>query len=437
MRRSLIALLVLGTAARADNWPAWRGPTGQGTSAETNLPVKWSATENVKWKVPLPDAGNSTPVVWGDKVFLTQATHKGKKRSLICFARKDGSKLWERMVEYAGQESTHQTNPYCSASPATDGKVVVVSHGSAGVFCYDLDGKELWKRDLGKCDHIWGNAASPVLFQDLVILNFGPGPRTFLAALKKSDGKDAWRVEEKGSKPEEYIGSWSTPVVARVGGRTELVMSWPGTVKSYDPATGKLLWSCRGLEKDAAKDKLTYTSPLVTPEVVVALAGFGGSAIGIRTGGTGDVTDTHRLWRVTKNPQRIGSGVVVGDHVYATDEPGLRCIELKTGKTVWQERVAGGVWSSVVHADGRLYVVGQSGETVVFAPKPEFELIARNPLKEMTRASLAVSDGELFIRTYKHLWCVAEGKESRGAVSAGTTPRTPGSTPGRPGRRGS
>ncbi len=412
---------VLSTPARADNWPAWRGPTGQGHSAETDLPVKWSATENVKWKVPLPDEGNSTPVVWGDRVFVTQATGKttwppkggggpatAESRMLLCFRRSDGKELWRKEVTYKEPESTHPTNPFCSASPATDGERVIVSHGSAGVFCYDLGGRELWRRDLGKCEHIWGNAASPVIYKNLVILNFGPGPRTFLVALDKQTGREVWKVEEKGSKPQEYYGSWSTPVIAEVKGRTELVMSWPGAVKAYHPDTGELLWTCRGLEKDGAKDRLTYTSPLVGDDVVVAMAGFGGAAIGVKTGGKGDVTETHRLWRVAKNPQRIGSGVIVGDYVYATDEPGLRCLELKTGKTVWEERVNGGIWSSIVHAGGRLYVVSQTGETVVFAPKPEFELIARNPLNETTRASIAVSDGELFIRTYKHLWCIAK-----------------------------
>jgi outer membrane protein assembly factor BamB len=420
-------LLLALAAARADNWPAWRGPTGQGSSAETDLPVKWSTTENVKWKVPLPAEGNSTPVVWGDKVFVTQAADKtawppkggnggpasAETRMLLCFRRSDGKELWRAKVAYKELESTHPTNPFCSASPATDGEVVVVSHGSAGVYCYNLDGNELWRKDFGKCEHIWGNAASPVIYKDLVVLNFGPGERTFLVALDKRTGRDVWTVQEPGGKlgekgQAEWIGSWTTPVVAEVKDRTELVMTWPGVVKSYDPDTGKLLWSCRGLEKDGAKDRLVYTSPLVTPDVVVAMAGFGGAAIGVKTGGTGDLTDTHRLWRVAKNPQRIGSGVVVGDYVYAVDEPGVRCLELKTGKTVWEERVNGGIWSSIVHAGGRLYVVSQNGETVVFAAKPEFELIARNPLKETTRASIAVSDGELFIRTYKHLWCIGK-----------------------------
>src|SRR5581483_2548081 len=208
---------VLSTPARADNWPAWRGPTGQGHSAETDLPVKWSATENVKWKVPLPDEGNSTPVVWGDRVFVTQATGKttwppkggggpatAESRMLLCFRRSDGKELWRKEVTYKEPESTHPTNPFCSASPATDGERVIVSHGSAGVFCYDLGGRELWRRDLGKCEHIWGNAASPVIYKNLVILNFGPGPRTFLVALDKQTGREVWKVEEKGSKPQEY-----------------------------------------------------------------------------------------------------------------------------------------------------------------------------------------------------------------------------------------
>lgn len=425
MRLSLSLVFLTAAVAHADNWPGWRGPTGQGHCTETKLPTKWSATENVKWKVALPDQGNSTPVVWGDKVFVTQAADKtawppknnagpasAETRMLLCFRRSDGKELWRAKVEYKPKESTHGTNPFCSASPATDGKRVVVSHGSAGVYCYDLDGNELWRRDLGAAEHIWGNAASPVLYKDLVILNFGPGERTFLTALDKNTGKDVWKVEEKGSKPQEYIGSWSTPVIADVKGRTELVMSWPGVVKAYNPDSGSLLWESKGLERDGDKgSKLVYTSPLLSADAVVAMAGFGGPSMALKTGGSGDVTDTHRLWRKPGNPQRIGSGVIVGDHVYVANEPGLACLEWKTGKQVWNEPVSPGIWGSLVHADGKLYVTDQSGETWVVAAKPTFELISRNPLgKEQTRASIAASDGELFIRTYKHLWCIAEKK---------------------------
>jgi len=408
----LFAAIALTAVARADNWPAWRGPTGQGRSAEKNLPLKWSAKENVKWKIELPDAGNSTPVVWGDKIFLTQATEKGKRRSLWCLSRKDGSKLWEKTVEYDEAEPKHETNTYCAASPVTDGERVVVSHGSAGLYCYDFSGKELWRRDFGPCHHIWGNAASPVIYKNLVILNFGPNEKTFLVAVNKADGKDVWKNDEVGKKPGDYFGSWSTPVVAEVKGRTELVMSWPSVVKSYEPADGKLLWECRGLEKEGGADRLTYASPLVSDDGIVAMAGYGGAAIGVKPGGSGDVTDTHRLWRVAKgNPQRIGSGVIVGEYAYVVNEPSVACIELKTGKEVWTQSVAGNSWSSIVHADGKLYLVSQRGETYVLAAKPELDLIARNSLDgATTRASLVASDGELFIRTYKHLWCIAEKK---------------------------
>jgi outer membrane protein assembly factor BamB len=412
--RAAVFSLLLASPAIADNWPAWRGADGLGTCREKDVPLKWSATENVRWKIPLPDEGNSTPAVWGDRIYLTQATEKGRVRATLCFNRKDGSKLWEQKVEYKEPEPTHGTNPYCSASPATDGKIVVVSHGSAGMFCYDIEGKELWRRELGKCHHIWGNAASPVIHGDLVILNFGPGPEQYLLAVDKGTGKDVWKAEEPGgltgNKGEKWIGSWSTPVIATINGREELVMTWPGVIKSYEPKTGKLLWSCEGLAKDKRPDALVYTSPLVSNDVVVGMAGYGGPAIAAKTGGSGDVTETHRLWRHPGASQRIGSGVIIGEHVYVVNEPGtMQCIDWKTGKTLWTERIGGGVWGSLVHADGRLYVTRLDGETVVVAAKPKFEVLANNPLdKERTLSSIAISDGEIFIRTYKHLWCIGK-----------------------------
>jgi outer membrane protein assembly factor BamB len=409
----LSILAALASSATGDNWPAWRGADGTGECAERNLPVKWSRDENVRWKVKLPAPGNSTPVIWGERVFLTQATEKGQKRSLLCLARKDGKTLWEKVVEYKGKEPTHDTNPYCSASPVTDGRRVVVSHGSAGVFCYDLDGNELWHRDLGQCEHIWGNGASPILYGDLAILNFGPGKRTFLIAIDARTGKDVWKVEEpgglRGDDGEAWIGSWSTPTLLKLKERDELVMSWPGAVKAYAPKTGDLLWTCGGLAKDQGTDRLVYTSPLVSPEAVVVMAGYGGPALAVKPGGKGDVTETRRLWRQPSAPQRIGSGIIAGEHVYMLHETGLaECTELKTGKKVWSERVGAGAWGSLVHAGDRLYVTNVQGETIILAAKPKFEIIGRNPLKETTRASIAVSDGNLFIRTYDYLWCIGK-----------------------------
>jgi len=367
----------------------------------------------------MPDRGNSTPVIWGDRIFLTQATDQGRKRSTLCLDRRDGRTLWERTVEYTKREPTHETNYYCSASAVTDGERVVVSHGSAGVWCYDFDGRALWQCDLGECLHIWGNAASPVLYQNLVLLNFGPGERTFLIAFDKKTGKEVWKLDEPGGRmgdkgQSEWFGSWSTPVVTRIGGRDELIMTWPGVVKSYDPRSGELLWQCSGLAKDKAPDRLVYTSPLVTQDVIVAMAGFGGAAIGVRTGGKGDVTESHRLWRHPSAQQRIGSGVIVGDHVFMVDEPGaFRCIECKTGKILWSEQLTKSTWGSLVRAGERLYITNRDGETFVLAAKPKFEVLSKNPLKETTQASVAPSNGEIFIRTFKHLWCIREGATAR------------------------
>jgi outer membrane protein assembly factor BamB len=381
------------------------------------LPLKWSSEEGIRWKIDLPDKGNSTPVIWGDRIFLTQATDKGHTRSLMCLDKKDGTKIWEKAVPYKDNEPTHGDNPYCSASPATDGKLVVVSHGSAGVYCYDFKGEELWHRDLGKCHHIWGNAASPVIFDNLVILNFGPGERTFLIALDKKSGDEVWKVDIAGGKlgdkgQEEWLGSWSTPVIAKFKSRDELIMTWPGEVKAYDPKKGTELWSCKGLEKDKAVDRLVYTSPLVTEDAVVGMAGFGGAWIAVKPGGSGDVTDSRRLWRHPSAPQRIGTGLISGKHIYMVDEPGTaQCIDLMTGKTLWTEKLGSTVWGSLVQSEGRICVTTIEGETIVFAAQPEkFELLAKNPLKEKTLSSIAVSDGCVYIRTYKHLWCVGKEK---------------------------
>jgi len=414
LRAMLLTGSFLGWAgfALADNWPAWRGPEASGHCKDRNLPLKWSPSEKVRWKVPLPAPGNSTPIVWGDRIFLTQATDNGKQRSLWCLDRRDGKLLWQRTIAYPQREPTHETNPYCSASPATDGQRVVVSFGSAGLACYDFEGKQLWHRELGECRHIWGNAASPVLFDNLVFLNFGPGERTFLLAVDRETGKDVWKAEEPDGKfgdkgAAEWIGSWSTPVVANLNGREELIMSWPGAVKSYHPRTGELLWFCKGLDKDKGQGRLVYTSPLVSPQVIVAMAGFGGPYLAIKSGGTGDVTESHRLWRVPSGPQRIGSGVILGQHLYMLNTPGtLQCFELATGKSLWTERAATETWGSLVCADGRLYVTSLEGETVVLAAKPVFEVLSRNSLKERTLASIAVSEGAIFLRTYKHLWCI-------------------------------
>jgi len=408
MASAFTASTLAARAARGGDWPAWRGPGGQGICDESALPTRFDATTNVRWKLALPDRGNSTPIVVGTRVFLTQATEGGKQRALWCVDRKKGELRWTRSVEFAGDEPTHETNPYCSASPASDGERVVVSHGSAGVFCYDLGGKELWRRELGGLRHIWGNAASPVIWKDLVFINHGPGPNTRLYALRKTDGETVWRVEIPGGDEGQggsstWTGSWSTPLVVEEAARATLLIGYPDRLLALDAKSGKEIWSCAGL------GRLVYTSPITGAGIVVAMSGFMGPALAVRLGGEGDVTATHRIWRHEREQQHVGSGVVVGGSVFVHNDSGaLECRDLESGELRWRERLGSRSWSSLVAAGDRLWALDDQGTCFVLRASTTFEKLAENQLGEPTRASIAASDGELFIRTYKHLWSVSE-----------------------------
>lgn len=336
---------------------------------------------------------------------------KGTKRGILCIERKSGKEKWSYYLDHSKQEPTHGDNPYGSATCVTDGERVITSLGSAGLLCVDFAGKELWKKDLGEFVHKWGTASSPVLHGDNVILWCGPGERQFLVAFNKKTGDEVWRHEEPGGqaglkKGDPWVGSWSTPVITKVGEREELILSVPKKVKGFDPKTGKELWSCDGLTD------LVYTSPVVSPDgIVVAMSGYGGSGLAVKAGGSGDVTKTHRLWHHPRNQQRIGSCVIIGEHAYHLDATGkASCFDLKTGKDSWnQERLTGETWGSMVRAGERLYVTNMAGETVVLKVNPmKVEELSRNKLPDRVLASIAIADGDILIRGYKYLWCVGK-----------------------------
>src|SRR6266487_774567 len=268
-------VLAMSGPISATNWPGFRGPTGDGVSLEKKLPLHWSPTENVRWKTPLPEGGNSSPVVWGNRIFLTQAVDKGTRRLVMCIDRADGKILWQRETRFQEKESTHSDNPYCSATPLTDGTRVIASHGSAGMVCYDFSGKELWRHDVGKLEHIWGNASSPILYGNLCILWCGPGPRQFLLAVDKSNGQTVWEFQEPGGMKgddkdsQSWAGSWTTPIIVKAD-HDELILCVPEKVRGLDPHTGKERWSCGGLSK------LVYTSPVHADGSLVAMSGYHG-----------------------------------------------------------------------------------------------------------------------------------------------------------------
>lgn len=423
-RIAFLLVLVFSTSAMAENWPAWRGPTGMGTSSEKKLPLEWSATENVRWKVILPSAGNSTPIVWGDRVFITQANNVTKwppkipanfaggssaggyavaeKRSVICFDRRDGKQLWQGDVIYKDEEITHPTNPFCSASPVTDGERVIASHGSAGLVCYDFEGKELWRYDNGKLEHLWGTASSPILYGDLCIQWCGPGDRQFFVAVDKRTGKKVWEVIEPGGDTgittKNFLGTWSTPLIANIGGQDQMIFALPRKLKGYDPKTGKELWS------STKQGGYCYSSPLFAD----GLAIFGQNLV--KLGGAGDISKDQLRHRV--GSMYISTAVIDGDYLYTYNNVGVpACHEWKTGKEIWSSQIVGRpggktAWGSPVLAAGRIYITDQDGATSVFAAGPKYELLALNILKEKCNASMAVSQGDLFIRSHKHLWCI-------------------------------
>ena len=405
----------------AENWPAWRGADGTGVSHENHAPSKWSKTENVAWRVALPERGNSTPVVWGDRIFLSQAIDKEKWRGLLCLDRASGKLLWKAGLTHDAAEPTHPTNPYASASPVTDGARVIAWFGSAGLAAWDFQGKQLWRRDLGIQKHTWGYGTSPVLSGNRIFLNFGPGERSFLIALDKTTGKTLWQVDYpagEGKKfanwdPRDMYGSWTTPLLLTENARQQLVVSRPGRVEAYDPETGKLLWWCSGM------GDLVYPSPVPGrtakgETVIVAMGGFGGPSLAVKAGGSGDVTATHRLWRLEKSRQMIGSAVIVDGRVYLVDNGGIaECLDLETGTVIWTERLRGtgedrGVWSSLVLNNGRLYVMNKSAETFVFKTGPVFEPLGVNLLAEPSNSSVVISAGQIFLRTHEALWKIAK-----------------------------
>jgi len=411
------ALLIGAGAIHADDWPLFRGPAGNGSSSEKSAPTTWAPDKNVKWKAPLPHEGNGSPIVSNGRVFVAGPEDKeGKKRSLYCFDRKDGKQLWVKTIDYGKADRTHETNPHSPSTPAADGKKVVVWHGSAGLHCYDFEGKALWSKSLGEFDHMWGEGTSPVIHDGKVFLNSGPDKkRVFVGAYKLDTGDKIWEQEEpfkgNGDKNEDgqYMGSWCTPLVVKVDGKDQVICAMPTRLVAYAPEDGKLLWSCDGIRFN--NGDLSYSSPLVAGDIVVTVGGYGGPGMGVKLGGSGDVTSTNRVWRNKSSPQSIGSGIVVDGHVYMpwAGANAIDCIDPKTGKMVWRERQKAAFWGSIVMAGGRAYVTDQQGRTVVFKPNPEkFEGIAVNELGEKSNSTPAISDGQIFIRTFKNLYCIGE-----------------------------
>lgn len=439
--RHLAVVLAVSFAAglSAADWPHWRGPSGTGVSTEKDLPVRWSATDNVAWKAPIAGLGVSTPIVVGDRVFVTSQIGSGARRQgprlvqgadaaaageralgasgggaadpppgvfflVEAFSRTNGRRLWEHRVAAEGNlTSVHDKHNLASPSPVSDGRLVFAWFGNGQIVALDMDGKRVWQRHLGKeiapFDINWGHGSSPAVYEDLLILLCDHTPASYLLAVDTKTGKDRWKADRGKGR-----ASYSTPFVVHAGTGPELVVNSTERIDAYDPKTGAFLWHAGEVSR--------FAVPMPTSHDGVLYASRGyrsGPYMAIRPGGRGDVRATHVLWNVPTGAPYISSLVYAGGLLYMANDVGIvTAIDASTGERVWQERLGGIFSASPVAADGKVYLVSETGETIVLGAGRPPEVLARNGIGERSLASPVISQGQIFLRTDDHLFCIGK-----------------------------
>jgi outer membrane protein assembly factor BamB len=437
MHKSAAALVMVISLslAYAENWPGWRGPGSHGVSAEKGIPVQWDLSRNVKWKVEVPGLGHSSPVVWGNRIFVTTAVSsdpaadnwqkgffQGERKpdaaeiswKVLCYDRDTGRLLWEQTaVRKKPVNARHTKNSYASQTPVTDGTHVYAFFGDQGIYCYDFQGKLIWSQDLGNFTmrNGWGTASSPVLYKDLVIQTCDQETgQSFIVALDKRNGKTVWKMDR------DEASSWSTPYLYTQGARPELIVNATRAIRSYDPASGKLLWECRG-----PATSITAPTPTSSGGLIFVSSGFIRDQVrpvtAFRPGAVGDITlkegetgSDAIAWRQRTAAPYIPSPTAYGDYIFVLLDQGfIACYEAKTGKEAYgRTRIdpAAIFSASPVVVEGRLYCASEDGDVFVIKAGPDYELLAKNSLGESIMASPAVSGGKMFIRALKHLYCI-------------------------------
>jgi outer membrane protein assembly factor BamB len=417
MSRLIPACLLLVSAsplvAGESDWPMWRGPRGDGTSTGSGFPTHWSATENVRWKTPIPGRGHSSPIVWGDRIFITSAIEAGdakepKDRLLLCIDRKDGRIIWQKTVLKAKLEGIHKLNSRASSTPATDGERVYVTFlddPKVVVAAFDFNGEEAWRVSPGEFESRHGFCSPPVLYKDLVIVNcdqdaFNKSKPAYIVALDRTTGAEKWRIDRT-----HRIRSYCPPLIVEAAGKKQMVLTGAETVASYDPDTGKPIWTINGPTEQFVAS-MVYSKGLF-----FLTAGFPTyHVMGIKPDGTGNVTKTHVAWHVEKGGAGyVPSPVAFGENVFLVhDEGRATCRDALTGKLHWNERLGKHHSASPVCAEGRLYFTDDDGITWVVKAESKFDLIDKNPIGEECYASPAFSKGEIFLRGSKHLFCISK-----------------------------
>jgi outer membrane protein assembly factor BamB len=396
--------------AGADDWWQFRGPQGQGHSDQTGLPLRWSPDTNVVWRTALAGEGWSSPVYHDGRLYLTAAIPvssdgaEGFRLAAICLDAHSGRPVWEKEVfrEVTCSPRIHAKNSHASPTPLVSGQRLYVHFGHEGTACLDLSGEVLWRNDQLRYPPVHGNGGSPVLVDDRLIFSCDGGSDPFVAALDAADGQLRWKQPRDTAAVKKF--SFSTPLVIEVQGKRQVISPGSDLVAAYEPLTGREIWRA-GYQGYSVIPRPVYTHGLV----FLATGYDAPSVIAVRPNGTGDVSETHRVWTVTRGAPHTPSLLVVGDELYMVSDRGIAsCLDARTGEVHWQERLDGGFSASPLYADGRIYVQNEDGVGYVLAPGKSFRLLARNDLQERTLASYAVAEGALFIRTAGHLYRIDE-----------------------------
>ena len=400
----LISLLLLGAGqpSSAENWPMWRGLRLDGTSREKHVPVYWNSTSNVVWKTELPGIGHASPIVWGENVFTVTAVPDQQARVLLCLDRADGKLRWQQTVITAPMEKKHALNSHASSTPATDGERIYVAfldRSEMVVAAYDFTGKQRWLVRPGGFSSMHGFCSSPILYKDKVIVNGDHDGDSYLVALDRSTGKTLWKVPR-----ENKTRSYCVPLIRELDGRTQMVLSGDKCVASYDPNDGRRHWMMDGPTEQFVAS-IVYNQKA---DLLFVTGGFPDHHIlAIKPDGKGDITKTDKIvWRTNKGVSYVPSPISEGDYFLVVSDSGVaHCFEAATGRLAWQERM-GEHHASLVSANGLVYFLNDNGVMNVVKPGPDFRRVAQNEIGEKTFASPAISDGRLFLRGERHLFCI-------------------------------
>lgn len=410
--RTLLGLALwasLSHVCQSENWPGWRGPLGDGTSRETHVPAEWSATNNICWKTAVPGEGHSSPILWGDRLFLTSSVRTNEERCLLCYDRATGNLLWQQTVLKSPFEGKNSENSYASSTGVVDGEKVYVTFldgKDVVVAAYDFSGKQVWLVRPGQFFSQHGFSHNPTLFEDKVIIVCDSKGENFIGAVSRQDGRTLWKIQrDKASQ------SYSPPLIREMAGRVQMVVPGNEAVTSLDPRTGKTLWVVNGQSSDAV---ITPVFNQAAGLVFTCSSWPKRLLLAINPDGEGDVTTNKVVWSSSEGAPYVPSPISVGDWFFtsgfATKE--TFCFEAKTGKVLWHEKM-GLHHASPVTAQGLVYFLNDDGVAHVVKAGPEFELVARNELGEKTYASPAISDGQIFLRGFKHLYAIGPKPEKR------------------------